>query len=685
MTSSLRPAHGASAAPHDPAWTVVRTGDDPTTRRVDEALFTVANGHVGTRGTREEDGPGTEPLVMVAGVFRTEPGDIPRPLPGPRWYEVSPAGADPTCERRTLDLRGGVLWREGPSGLRTLRFASLARPHLHVMRMESPQSLTPAPDLLCWEAHGDQGGITAATWTDRRVRDGVETVDRIAVILPSRGEMPTGQQVQALLQHARAEGVDRLLTEHQTTWEARWATARVAIDGDPELEEAVRFGLFHLMSSVADEEEAVVGARGLTGPSYAGHVFWDADVFVLPFVAATHAPSARAMLEYRLRRLGAARARALAEGRAGARFPWESATDGSEATPPTVRLLDGTNEPTWSAQEEEHIVADVAWAAWQYRLWSGDHAFLRGAGAPLLVDTARWWASSIELDADGTAHLRGVMGPDEYHHGVDDNMYTNVLARWNLRCAADLVARDDHTTEEAARWRELANRLVTGLDTVSGVHEQFTGYHDLDPMVAIDLAPPPVAADLLLGPAGVAATQLVKQADVLMAHHLVPHELPARSLERDLDHYLPRTVHGSSLSPAIHASLLARLGRPDQALDLLRLAARLDLDDRTGTTAGGVHLATMGGVWQALVMGFLGLRPRRRALAVDPRPLPWGWERLEVRVRYHGETVRLVLEPAHLDIRAEHPVPIAMTGLDGHPRVTHARFHQTTGGWREET
>ena len=236
---------------------------------------------------------------------------------------------------------------------------------------------------------------------------------------------------------------------------------------------------------------------------------------------------------------------------------------------------------------EDHIVADVAWAACRYADWTADGEFLHGPGRELLLDAARFWASRVCWDPDGRAHINGVIGPDEYHVMVDDNAFTNVMARWNLRRAADLAEQaDGATAEEPGAWRRLAAALVDGYDATSGRYRQFAGFDDLEPLLIGELARPPVAADLLLGRERVRAAQVVKQADVLMLHLLVPEETAPGSLAANLAFYGPRTAHGSSLSPAVHAALLARAGDPDRALELFRLACRLDLDDLTGTTAG---------------------------------------------------------------------------------------------------
>jgi trehalose/maltose hydrolase-like predicted phosphorylase len=664
----------------DPAWTIALDGD-PRLERVAETLLTLADGRFGTRGAREEDGVGATPLTVAAGVYDT--AEVLALLPAPVWTGLqvpSPDGRD----RRVLDLRQGLLHRQwgarDGTGLRSLRFASLARPGVVGLWAEGQaDTLRAGPPLLppAGTVAFDQGQLDGTAWVRTRsaVAGGItaaaaqqefggprRVVERLAVYLADPHRAPTPEAAVQALRAAQAVGFERLLTEHRAAWAARWADAEVAILGDPEAELAVRFALFHLLGSVADRGEAAVGARGLSGPVYTGHVFWDADVFVLPVLAATRPAAARAMLEYRLRRLPAARRLAATSGRAGARFPWESAADGTEVTPRWMRDLQGRVVPVHTGELEEHIVADVAWAARRYADLTGDAAFLEGPGRALLVETARYWATRLRLDAAGRAHIDGVIGPDEYHVDVDDNAFTNVMARWNLRRAADLVERSGGApAEEAGRWRRLADALVDGYDPASGRYEQFAGFSNLEPLLIGELATPPVDADLLLGRERVRAAQVVKQADVLMLHLLVPEETAPGSLAPNLAFYGPRTAHGSSLSPAVHAALLARAGDPDRALELFRLACRLDLDDLTGTTAGGLHLATFGGVWQALVHGFLGLRPAGGTLHLNPE-LPAAWEEVAVRLRFHGCRVRVRASHDRLGLEADGPLRVAVAG-----------------------
>jgi trehalose/maltose hydrolase-like predicted phosphorylase len=247
-----------------------------------------------------------------------------------------------------------------------------------------------------------------------------------------------------------------------------------------------------------------------------------------------------------------------------------------------------------------------------------------------------------------------VIGPDEYHEVVDDNAFTNVMARWHLRRAAEL---GEPGSADAVRWRELADSLVDGYDPATGRYEQFAGYWELEPLLITEFATPPVTADVLLGADRVAQSQILKQADVLMLHHLVPDEVAPGSLGPNLAFYLPRTAHGSSLSPSVHAALLARAGEPDRALELFRVAARLDLNDSGRTTAGGLHLANLGGIWQALAFGFLGLRARGDALEVDPR-LPDAWQALELTFQFRSHPVGIRAEHGQLMVRCTEPLTV---------------------------
>ena len=680
--------------PSDPSWTLRVEGVDSERERAHESLLTLADGRLGTRGSPLAGGRPSAPGVVMAGVYRGH-GERSELQPAPLWNRL--ARPDPGDEEgthgsheraqdivRTLDLHTGLLAQQAPGGLSALQFSSLAEPGIAVFRaLGSRRQLDSSPLLVAPASlhpqMQDEGGeetrmrIAVADGAleaagTQTVNDAVEPValERIAayVVSPTKD---SSQPAVRRVRHAQATGGERLLIDHRRAWAQRWEQADVRIEGDPELQFAVRLALYHLMSSTADVGEAAVGARGLSGSGYRGHVFWDSDVFVLPFLAATHPASARAILEYRIRRLPAAQTAALATGRRGARFAWESAGSGADVTPHKAHDRAGREVAIYTGEREEHIVADVAWAAGCYIDWTGDEAFRTGPGRLLLVETARYWASRIEHDRDepeGPAHIRGVIGPDEYHELVNDNAYTNVMARWNLRRAHAETTDADIDRAERTSWLDLAEGLVDGYRADSGLYEQFTGFFELEPLVIADLAPQrPIAADLLLGPERVHGAQIVKQADVLMLHHLVPGEIAQGSLVPNLDFYEPRTAHASSLSPGVHAALLARAGRLAEAQAALALAARIDLDDISESTAAGVHIAAMGSVWQTFAYGFLGARPRGEALELDPR-LPPGWDELELRLCFHGAKLSVALSAEQIHVSADRPTRVSISGAE---------------------
>ena len=624
------------------------------------AILTLGDGVVGARADSPGSPEGTG--VVAAGIYAgAGPETMLAPLPG--WNQAPLGEAVP--RRRVLDLRDGTLrteldTRDGEAT--TVAFASLARPGAAVLVVEGPvfQDAQEGPlrlpadvehgrkDDRQWaRVHGSGGVAVAASERVVRMAAARLRLERLVAYATDPRQAPRPEAALEALEAAERLGVETLLAEQRSAWARRWAVADIGIEGDPELQRAVRFCLFHLMASVADRAEAALGARGLSGHGYRGHVFWDTDVFVLPFLAATHPPAARALLGYRVQRLDAARAAAARGGFEGARFPWESAATGDDVTPTWV--TDSSGEPllVLTGEQEEHITADVAWAVARYQNWSGDARTL-GACRELLCETARYWTSRIRLDTGGAAHIDGVIGPDEYHENVDDNAFTNAMVRWNLLHAAGVGGSG---AEEASSWRMCAAAVVDGFDSTSRRHEQFAGYFDLEPLTVADL-PHGVDPVQLLGREHVQRTQLVKQADVLMLHLLIPDLVSAGSLGPDIDWYEPRTTHASSLSEPVHAAVLARAGRLDDALAYLRRSAMIDLDDLDGNTCDGLHVATMGGVWHALVHGFGGLELHGQNLKLHPH-LPAGWEALEFQVMVHDVAFRFRVLPDRVSVRTD--------------------------------
>jgi trehalose/maltose hydrolase-like predicted phosphorylase len=641
-------------------WTVEIEGVDLASEPARAAILTLGDGIVGTRAESpgSTDGAG----VVGAGIYQgAGPETALAPLPS--WNHAPLEEAIP--RRRMLDLRDGTLRTEldTPDGeATTVAFASLARPGTAVLVAEShafrddreeplrlPVGAEPGREgARRWaRVHGSGGVAVAASERVVRMAAARLRLERLVAYATDPRQAPQPEAALEALEAAERLGVETLLAEQRSAWARRWSVADIRIEGDPELQRAVRFCLFHLMASVAERPEAALGARGLSGIGYRGHVFWDTDVFVLPFLAATHPPAARALVGYRVQRLDAARAAAARLGFEGARFPWESADSGDDVTPASFTDSSGKLIRVLTGEQEEHITADVAWAVARYQSWSGDAQTL-GACRELLCETARYWASRIRLDSGGVAHIDGVIGPDEYHENVDDNAFTNAMVRWNLLHAAD-VGRSG--AEEASHWRRCAAALADGHDPTSGRHEQFAGYFGLEPLTVADLTRG-VDPVQLLGAEHLQRTQLVKQADVLMLHLLIPDLASAGSLGPDIDWYEPRTTHASSLSAPVHAAVLARAGRLDEALAYLCKSATIDLDDRRGNTRDGLHIATMGGVWHALVHGVAGLELRGQNVKVHPH-LPTGWDALEFQVMVHDVAFRFRVLPDRVAVRAD--------------------------------
>ncbi|HET6794045.1 MAG TPA: hypothetical protein VFH45_06365, partial [Acidimicrobiales bacterium] len=317
----------------------------------ESALFALADGVIGISGAPLPRCPGVRRWALVGGVYAGSGPDT-RLLTAPVAAQLAVDAAEPLQLERTLDMRSGLVHEKvettaGP--VRSVRFCSLARPGVVVIRACGPASSSAGPPLLAADdPPAGEGSAEAAVWMRTagagggvvaaagEVRAG-DVLDRIAVYRGDPDTVPDPEWALADLADGASAGFDALLVEHRRSWASRWETADVVVDGDDDLQRAVRLALFHVMASVRDTDEAAVGARGLTGNGYRGHVFWDADTFTLPFLAATHPAAARAMIEYRLRRLPAAIEEAARLGRRGARFPWESAASGRDVTPRSAR------------------------------------------------------------------------------------------------------------------------------------------------------------------------------------------------------------------------------------------------------------------------------------------------------------------------------------------------------------
>jgi alpha,alpha-trehalose phosphorylase len=444
-------------------------------------------------------------------------------------------------------------------------------------------------------------------------------------------------QVAAALAEARYRGWDGLLADQRAYLDDFWDRADVEIDGDSELQLAVRFGLFHALQAGARAEQRAIAAKGLTGPGYDGHAFWDTEIFVLPVLTYTAPHAARDALRWRHRTLELAQERATSLGLKGAAFAWRTIS-GQECS------------GYWPAGTAAfHINADIADAIIRYEAASHDEEeFATGVGMELLIETARLWLSLGHHNAAGRFRIDGVTGPDEYSAIADNNVYTSLMAERNLREAFERAKRHPQRAaelgvddEEAAAWRDAAQAMLIPYDKELGVHPQAEAFTDHD-IWDFDATAPEQYPLLLHFPYfDLYRKQVVKQADLVLALHLRGDVFGDEEKARDFAYYERLTVRDSSLSACTQAVIAAEVGHLELAYDYLSEAALIDLDDLQHNTRDGLHIASLAGTWIGAVAGFGGMRDHNGILSFAPR-LPQALTRLTFRLCFRGR--RLLVE-----------------------------------------
>jgi alpha,alpha-trehalose phosphorylase len=484
------------------------------------------------------------------------------------------------------------------------------------------------------EGHPDLGRVTVASELAAGQR--LRLVKYVAYGWSSvRSQPAVRAQVVAALAEAAHTGWDGLLDAQRAYLDEFWTHADVEIQGDAELQEAVRFGLFHVLQAGARTEGRAIAAKGLTGPGYDGHAFWDTESFVLPVLTYTQPRPAGDALRWRHSILDKARGRAQILGLRGAAFPWRT-IGGEECS------------GYWPAGTAAfHVSADIADAVSRYISATQDEAFTTEVGLEILVETARLWRSLGHHDAHGGFRIDGVTGPDEYSAVADNNVYTNLMAARNLRTAADFAERlPDRAAElgvdpeESAAWRDAAAAIVIPYDEALGVHQQaegFTQHQRWD----FERTPPEHYPLLLHYPYfDLYRKQVVKQADLVLALHVCGHHFSREQKVRDFAYYEGITVRDSSLSACTQSVIAAEVGQLELAYDYMGEAALMDLHDLEHNTRDGLHMASLAGAWIAAVAGFGGLRDHGDELAFSPR-IPRALVRLAFGMCYRGRRLRV--------------------------------------------
>ncbi len=487
-----------------------------------------------------------------------------------------------------------------------------------------------------------------------------------------------------------------LIQAHEQAWEAVWEYSDVVIEGDIRAQLAVRYNLFQLLSCAPQADNRVsIPAKTLSGFGYRGHVFWDTEIFILPFFTLTQPALARNMLTYRYHTLPGARRKAAHYGYKGAMYAWESADTGDEVTPRWALPNDPYADDIriWCRDREIHISADIAYGAWHYWYATQDHDWMRDYGAEIILDTAVFWMSRVEWNTrEERYEIREVIGADEYHeHHVSNSAFTNRMAQWHLEKAswvydwltqnfpervADLEQKLQLTQERRSRWQDIANNIWIPYDEATHLMEQYEGFFDLEDINLDDYEPRTQSMQALLGIEGAAQRQVLKQPDVLMLMYLMreSQEFPysQAALQTNWDYYAPRTdiTYGSSLGPAIHAILASDLNKKTEAYERFMQAAMVDLENTRGNAQEGIHGASAGGIWQAVVLGFGGIKLTEQGPIATPH-LPPSWSRLKFRLHWRGTW-------HEFDLRPDHATPTTIRGvifdLDGVLTDT-AEFH----------
>lgn len=450
----------------------------------------------------------------------------------------------------------------------------------------------------------------------------------------------------------RRQGFEEEFKEHQAVYDKLWQEADIQIGGDFELDRAVRFNIFHLMSTGNEHDDRVnIGAKLLSGEEYGGHAFWDTELFMLPFFSYVFPHTAKNLETYRYRMLEAAKANAAKNGYQGAQYPWESADDGTEQCPDWTIEPDGTCYRCYVAVYEHHVTAAVAYGIYNYVRITHDTEFLLHKGAEILIETARFWKSRLQYIKENDRYeIHRVTGPDEWHEPVDNNVYTNYLARWNLRYVtaltemlsrehpqeyAALVEKLGLTEEEIADWDAVAAKVYLPRKEGTQLLEQFEGYFDLKEAVIekYDSNDWPVRPEIL-STTKTCETQIIKQADVVMLLHLMGQEFDEETTKLNYSYYEKRTLHGSSLSPSIYSIMGLKVGDDSKAYRYLRRAALIDLVNLQGNTREGIHAANAGGVWQVVVFGFAGVSLDEEGMLCICPHMPPEWSGLTFRIHH---------------------------------------------------
>jgi len=498
----------------------------------------------------------------------------------------------------------------------------------------------------------------------------------------------------AIFKGALNKGFLTLLDEHISAWDKKWKRSDVVIKGTANLQQNLRFNIYHMLTcGISNNGLSSIGARALSSEGYRGHIFWDTEIFLFPFYLFNYPDIAKSLLFYRYKRLNKAKELALAAGYKGAKFPWESASTGDEETPGWAKDIDSKVTRVHTHEYEHHVTADIAYAVYKYFVVTEDNSFMEKYGYEMLAETARFWASRVKFNKRTKKYdILNVIGPDEIHIDVKNNAFTNMMAKWNLITASKLLfkLRGERAglykklrqqlnlkTSEIQEWKNIASR-ISFLVNKKGIIEQFEGYFKLKNVTLTETDENGIP-EIPVRPStkNLALTQLVKQADVVMLLYLLGDVFSDKTKKDNYNYYIERTLHRSSLSPSVHSAVACECNDMQRAYNLFNLSLRADISNIHNNTHEGIHAASLGGTWQAMLFGFCGLKVAKEKLSINPKiPRTWRevafslyWKRSLLDFKITNSSVRVKM---HSRVKKEQELIIYGR-----------RYHIKPGRWQD--
>ncbi|MCD2247926.1 glycoside hydrolase family 65 protein [Listeria marthii] len=671
--------------------------------------MTVGNGYLGVRGALEEEYPEQVRGMYVAGIYNRPSGSVSSELvnlPDVTRFQVTLNGEVFSMQagkvhayERFLDMETGELVRkitwESSEGkkyqLNFHRFVSKAVKHVIAAKVE----ITPLNDRMKvkvktgidaqqtnfgtqqlaesslrifdeelmvgeYETIESKQRITVATKVNekgiftaknRQLMTEVEqevavnetfTLEKISMVTSSLDEVD--------VEFPKVSYAD-LKTASETVWADFWEHAGVRVESMNEFDQfALDFACYHLeIMTPKDDFRCSVGAKGLTGEGYKGHIFWDTEIFIMPFFLYNQPEIAKQLLQYRYLHLKEAKEKAVKNGYNGALYPWESAFSGEEETPEfaAINIRTGTRQKVASAISEHHLVADIAYAVCEYEATTGDAQFMADCGAELLLETAEFWISRA-TNRNGRLEILDVIGPDEYTEHIDNNTYTNYMAHYNVKKA--LEWNKDNKTFVAQAEKFLEN-LYLPVENEAGLIPQDDTFLQKDWINLDKYKAAQGTQGILLDYSRqeVNELQILKQADLVMLFYLFPKMFAPEVVKKNLDYYEKRTIHDSSLSKAIHAIVENQTGNRAQAYQFFQEACLIDLGSEPHSSDDGLHAASLGAIWLAVVFGFAGIDTSAELLEIAPN-LPDAWQSVAFEFVWQGETIAVKIAPNTLQL-----------------------------------